>query len=947
MKISSLLRCMLYNGSMATQLLATKLYIPTPRPTIVSRPRLLRQLNEIFDRKLTLISAPAGFGKSTLLSEWVHQKDEWPEDAVYPSSLLSQPSRVAWLSLDEGDKDLTRFLMYLIAALQTLDLNPVEGPVAKIGAGALAMLQSPQPPSAESILTDLLNEIATVPDDIALVLDDYHVLDSRAVDDTLAFLLEHLPPQLHLIIATREDPHLPLARLRARDQLTELRAADLRFTSSEAAEFLDCVMGLHLSSEDISALEARTEGWIAGLQLAALSLRGQSETSGFIKAFTGSHRFVLDYLIEEVLAQQPESVQTFLVRTSILDRLCGPLCDALLLDTAPSLSGQETLEYLEHANLFIVPMDNDRRWYRYHHLFAELLRHRLAQSSPSLVPELHHLASVWLESENLIEEAVVHAFASADMERTADLIYHFAHRVHIQTNLTTLSGWLAALPEPILRARPWLCAYQALAWYWTGPRDHVEERLQLAEQAIPQSQMPAAEATHLAGYIAAIRAHYALVSGDIPRVLAMAQVAFQKLPQGDYMRGWTAVALGGAYWGQGDVVASQQAFQTARTVALQHNYRFLAVPPACYVGMQLVKQGQLDKALSVYREGVEYATMVGGQQLPIAGFPKVKLGDVLRERNDLSGAEEWLRVGVEQCIQLGHPDVLVDAYTALARLQLAQNDWPGAYTTFQKADELAQKSPVDPFVRCWLDDCRVRLWLAKGRLDPLERWVQASGLTVDGELSYHYDLHHLNLARLLVAQARGAATFPEAQAGLSRASGLLARLLIAAEKAGWLYETIKILVLQALVFAESTDRDKALQALGRALTLAEPGGFIRIFVDEGVPMAQVLCEAAARRLSPDYVSKLLAAFEAERLSTPGKIKDKPDPAPAQLFVEPLSPRELDILRLIAQGLSNDAIGKRLFLALSTVKGHNRILFDKLQVQSRTEAVARARELGLL
>jgi LuxR family maltose regulon positive regulatory protein len=701
------------------------------------------------------------------------------------------------------------------------------------------------------------------------------------------------------------------------------------------------VMGLNLSAEGIAALETRTEGWIAGLQLAALSMQGQHDTSGFIKSFTGSHRFVMDYLVEEVLKQQSEIVQTFLLRTSILDRMCGPLCDAVLLDSPAS--GQETLEYLEHANLFIVPMDNDRHWYRYHHLFAELLHQRLEQTSPTLAPKLHRRASVWLESENLIEEAVVHAVASRDWEHTANLIYHFAHRVHIQTNLTTLGGWLAFLPEPIIRARPWLCVYQALAWYWTGPRDRIEERLQLAEQTLPGPQMPEAEATHLAGYIAAIRAHYALVSGDIPRVLTMAQAALQQLPEGDYMRGWTAVALGGAYWGQGNVVASQQAFQTAKTVALQHNYRLLAVPPACYVGMQLVKQGQLDEALCVYREGVEYATVAGGQQLPIAGFPKVKLGDMLRERNDLPGADQWLRPGVEQCLQLGHPDVLVDAYTALARLQLAQDDWPGAYATFQKADELAQKSPVDPFVRCWLDDCRVRLWLAKGRLDELAQWAEASGLTVDGELSYHYDLHHLNLARLLLARARRATTPAQAHACLSQVSGLLARLLVAAEQAGWVHETIKILVLQALVFAKSSDKDKALQALGRALALAEPGGFIRIFVDEGSPMAQLLSEAAVQGIMPDYVGKLLAVSKAEEQ----KSENKSYLPSAQLLIEPLSQRELEVLQLIARGLSNREISERLFLALSTVKGHNRILFDKLQVQSRTEAVARARELGLL
>jgi LuxR family maltose regulon positive regulatory protein len=621
--------------------------------------------------------------------------------------------------------------------------------------------------------------------------------------------------------------------------------------------------------------------------------------------------------------------------------MCGPLCDAVLLPQ--TASGQETLEYLEHTNLFIIPLDNERRWYRYHHLFAELLRHRLEQTGLALVPTLHRRASVWLENENLIEEAVSHALASYDWDHAAKLIFHFAHQVHIQTNLTKLSDWLAALPEPVIRAQPWLCVYQALAWYWAGPRNRIEECLQLAEQALPGSQMPEAEVAHLAGYIAAIRAHYALVSGDIPRVLHMAQEALQKLPEGDYMRGWTSVALGGAYWGQGNVIASQQAFQTAKGVALQHNYRFLAVPPACYVGMQLVKQGKLDEAICVYREGVEYATVAAGQQLPIAGFPKVKLGDVLRERNDLQGADQWLRSGVEQCLQLGHPDVLVDAYVALARLQLAQNDWPGAYATFQKADELAQRSPVDPFVRCWLDDCRVRLWLAKDRLDELAQWAEASGLTVDGELSYHYDLHHLNLARFLLARARCAASPVQAHTYLSEVSGLLARLLVAAEKASWVYETIKILVLQTLVFAEASDKDKALQALERALALAEPGGFVRLFLDEGPPMAQLLSETATRGMMTNYIGRLLTAFECDAQSS----EAKPDLSTSQSLIDPLSQRELDVLRLIAQGLSNHAIGQRLCLALSTVKGHNRIIFDKLQVQSRTEAVARARKLGLL
>ena len=904
---------------MSTPILATKLYVPPPRSKVILRPNLIVRLNEGLNRKLTLVSAPAGFGKTTLVSEWV--------------AGCEQP--VAWLSVEKRDENPTTFMTYVVAALQTI--------VPKIGEGVLGALRSPQPPPIESILTILLNEITSIPNNFVLVLDDYHTLESKPVDDVISFLLEHLPPQMHLVIATREDPDLPLARLRVRGQLTELRAAELRFTPAEAAEFLNQVMGLNLSAENIAALETRTEGWIAGLQLAAISMQGHHDTESFIKSFTGSHHFILDCLGEEVLRQQPESLQMFLMRTSILDRLCGPLCDVVALN--PSASGQETLDYLEHANLFVVPLDDERRWYRYHHLFAELLRHRLSQTSPALAPKLHRQASAWFERENLIEESVAHAFAGQDWEYAANLIQHFAHTVHRQTNLTALGGWLAALPESVIHARPWLCVYQALAWYWTGPRDRIEEYLQLAEEATPGSHMTEAEVTRLAGYIAAIRAHYALVSGNIPRVLAMAEAAIQQLPEGDYMRGWTAVALGGAYWGQGNVNASLQAFQTAKTVALQNNYRLLAVAPSCYVGMQLIKQGKLNEAFCVYHEGVEYATMTGGQQLPIAGFPKVKLGDVLREKNDLSGADQWLRPGVEQCLQLGHPDVLADAYVMLARLQLAQNDWPGAYATFQKADEVANKSPVDPFVRCWLDDCRVRLYLANGHLDDLNRWVEASGLTVDGELSYHYELHHINLARVLLARARFATTAADVHGCLRQASTLLSRLLIAAEKAGWVYETIKILVLQALVLAESND-SKTLQALSDALELAQPGGFIRVFVDEGPSMARLLTKAAADGIMPDYVGKLLAAFEGEKQ----KIGPKPDLSAIQdapPLIEPLSQRELEILRLMAQGLSNRQICDRIFLALDTVKGHNRRIFDKLQVQRRTEAIARAREFGLL
>src|SRR5437588_6988780 len=450
---------------MPTPILATKLYIPRLRPNVVSRPRLIERLNEGLHRNLILISAPAGFGKTTLVSAWVASCDR----------------QVAWLSLDEGDSDPARFLTYLVAALRTI--------AATIGEGVLGVLQSPQPPPTESILTALLNEITTIPDHFVLILDDYHVIDAKAIDQALTFLVEHLPPQMHLVIATREDPQLPLARLRARDQLTELRATDLRFTPSEAAEFLNQGMGLNLSAEDVTALEARTEGWIVGLQLAAISLQGQQDVTGFITSFTGSHHFVLDYLVEEVLQQQSESLQTFLLRTSILDRLCGSLCDAVLL--TPSGSGQATLEYLEHANLFLVPLDNERRWYRYHHLFADLLRQRLHQRSASSpgdevgdVTELHRRASVSYDDHGLEIDAFHHAANANDVARAERLIEGEGMPLQFRGAGAPVLNWLESLPKTALDTRPSLWVTYASTLLFGGQLTVVEPQLQPAEAAL-------------------------------------------------------------------------------------------------------------------------------------------------------------------------------------------------------------------------------------------------------------------------------------------------------------------------------------------------------------------------------------------------------------------------------------------------------------------------------
>src|SRR5438067_2433837 len=574
-----------------TPILATKLYLPRLRPNVVSRPRLLERLNEGLHRKLTLISAPAGFGKTTLVSEWVEG--------------IERPrARTAWLSLDEGENDPARFLTYLVAALQTI--------AATIGEGVLGALQSPQPPPTVSILTALLNDITTIKDPFVLVLDDYHVIDAKPIDQALTYLVEHLPPQMHLVIVTREDPPLPLARLRAGGHLTEVRAVDLRFTPSEAAEFLNQGMGLNLSTEDITALEARTEGWIAGLQLAAISLQGQQDSTSFITSFTGSHHFVLDYLVEEVLGQQSESVQTFLLRTSILDRMTGSLCDAVLL--TPPGSGQATLESIEHANLFLVPLDNERRWYRYHQLFADLLRQRLHQRSASSpgdevedVTELHIRASQWYEDNGLEIEAFHHAVAANDVVRAERLIEGEGVPLHFRGAGAPVRNWLESLPVAVLNARPSLWVTYASALMTTGQTTAVEEKLQAAEAAL-QGTEPDDRPQDLVGRIASMRATLAVIQHDGETIIAQSRRALEYLhPDNLPVRTATTWTLGYAYQLQGDRAAASQAYTEVIAIGKSFGNSIYTLAATINLGQLQEADNQLYLAAESYRRSLQLA----------------------------------------------------------------------------------------------------------------------------------------------------------------------------------------------------------------------------------------------------------------------------------------------------------------------------------------------------
>jgi LuxR family maltose regulon positive regulatory protein len=850
---------------------------------------------------VTLISAPAGFGKTTLVSEWA----------------IGAEQPVAWLSLDEGDNDPARFLAYLVTALQTIAAN--------IGEGILTVLQAPQPPPAESTLTTLLNEITSLPRHFILMLDDYHVIDSKSVDQALTFLLEHQPPQMHIVIATREDPDLPLARLRAQGQLTELRASDLRFTLSEAAEFLHHVMGLKLSTENIASLEARTEGWIAGLQLAALAMQGYQDTAGFIQSFTGSHHFVMDYLVEEVLHQQPANIQKFLLRTSILDRLCGPLCEAVLLES--STSGQETLEYLERSNLFIIHLDNERRWYRYHHLFADLLRQRLQQDlatskedAESRMKELHIRASQWYEDNGLELEAFQHAAAANDIERAERLIEGKGIPLHLRGAVTSILEWLEGLPASVLDARPSLWWRHASLLLINGQTTGVEEKLQAAEQgvaAVLQGTEPDDKNRNLLGQIAAARATLALTRYDVETMLTQSRRALKLLPPSNLTTranaNWT---LGVANMFQKDRTAASQAYTEAVSLSQKAGATFTNILATIGLGNVQEANNELYQAAETYRRILQLA---GDQPLQIIGEVHLGLAHILYEWNDLDGAEQH----GQQALQLEQQyDKVIDRYIIcevfLAGLKLARGDVVGAAAILSKASQSArQHNFVYRFPE--VAAAQVLVLLQQGNRD------------VAAHLAQTYDLP-LSQARVHLAQGDPSAALAKLEA-----------LRLEAERKHWEDERLRIMVIQAVAHHARGEKEKALPLLGEALTLAEPGGFIRLFLDEGLPMAQLLSEAKARGMMTDYTEKLLSGFEVKEQKN--ALKSSPPAAPS--LIAPLSQRELEVLKLIAQGLSNEEIGKQLFLALDTVKGHNRKIFDKLQVQRRTEAIARARALGLL
>jgi LuxR family maltose regulon positive regulatory protein len=886
---------------MSEPLLLTKLYVPPPRPKIVLRPRLIERLNEGMHCKLALISAPAGFGKTTLVSEW--------------AAVCDRP--VAWLSLDEGDNDPARFLTYLVAALQTI--------APKIGAGVLAALQSPQPPPSEAILTTLLNEITTLPDHFILVLDDYHVIDSKPVDEALTFLLKHLPPQMHLVITTREDPQLPLARLRARGQLTELRATDLRFTPSEAAEFLNQLMGLNLSEEDIAALEARTEGWIAGLQLAAISMQGHQDTASFIKSFTGSHHFVLDYLVEEVLGQQSESIQTFLLRTSILDRMCGALCDAVL--GSPSASGQETLEYLEHANLFIVPLDSERRWYRYHHLFGELLRQRLGK--PKEFAEFHLRASQWHEENGDLGAAFHHAVAAGDFVRAAGLAEAAWHGMEESFQTAAWMGRVKKLPEEVIRVRPLLCTLLGWAFANAGEPEASELCLQDAERCLHSSDVAnEVQLKPLPAMIALARAYNAQARGNLAEAVKNAELALQIIPEDDFV--WRAKAISTleiTHWASGNLESAIRGIGDWMESMTKLGNHVFVVASAFAVADMLVGLGSLSEAERTYQEALQLAAQHGPEAEHITAHHHLGLSMIYRQRGDDTLAAHHLKRAAELGLQTTLVDWLYRWHVAQAQLKEAAGDLETALALLDEAKRVYIQTLI-PDLRP-IAALKARIHLKQGRPDKAQAWAAERGLSPADEVSYLLEFEHLTLARLEIANPM--------------VNALLARLLQAAEAQKRRGSALDILLVQALAHEAQGNRPQALAALEHALALAEPEGYLRIFVDEGEAMRLLIEKQSRNRDHPlsDYADKLLAAF-TQPVAAPKSaiIHQKSD------MIEPLSERELEVLKLLRSELSGPEIAGQLIVSINTFRTHTKNIFNKLGVNDRRAAVQRAEELDL-
>jgi LuxR family maltose regulon positive regulatory protein len=911
---------------MPTQLLTSKLFIPPLRPSLVPRPRLIQLLNEGLstEHKLTLISAPAGFGKTTLVVDWLKQ--------------IHLP--VAWLSLDEADNDLQRFLAYVAAAFQQVD--------EEIGASLLSALQSPQLPAMEMVLTHLLNEIALRTDSLILVLDDYHLLTEAAILEVMGFLLARQPPQLHLVLTTREDPDLPLARLRARDQLTEIRARDLRFTRGEADIFLRGVMGLALSEQDVAALEGRTEGWVVGLQLAGLSMQKQADLKAFIQDFSGSHRHILDYLTDEVLQRQPEEVRTFLLQTAILDRLSGPLCDAV----TRRIDSDKLLARLETANLFLIPLDEERRWYRYHHLFSDLLHNQLARSQPELVPELHRRASRWYEKNGDIQAAVDHALQDTDPTQAARLIEQHVLPMLYQSQVAMVMGWFDRLPEEILGSAPMLCIGKAWAlalMQHDARRGEVELALQAADQALERMNAGEVLRDLVTGHAATIRAvlpQSSVLTGDDPeRLIALSREAQRLLPEdAKAIRSVNALNIGNRYLALADLEAANLEFKQALEDGLSGGNFYAAIYGPINLAESTLLLGHLREALQLCDTYIgRFNQILAGQNFPPIGALYVLKGSILLEFNRLAEAEPILVEGLDLIRWMGDYSAYQKGYTALARLCAIQGDRSAMSEAVQILEETfpegaiyAQALRQRLLLRYWPDDPDVR--------EDAQIWLNQSGIEFDALAVIHsvdpisetYFESYLGAAHVLRCLAQGKpGAYP-----LDDVLAYLERQVEFAETHGFVSWVVEIALARTLLYQAGGKKEEALQTLELAIRAAAPTGLFRIFLDEGEPLQALLEE-----LKPQLKDEALIVYANHLLETFSGGPAKPETGEKHEVL--LSEREVEVLQNLARGLTYEEIGRQLFLSLNTIQFHIKSIYRKLSANRRAQAIEKAREMNLI
>jgi len=907
---------------MFTYLLTTKLHIPPSRPALVSRPRLIERLNAGRHGKLTLVSAPAGFGKTTLVSTWLQN--------------VSSP--VGWLSLDENDNDPVRFVTYLVAALQQIEPT--------IGRGVEVMLQSSPTSAPDALIGSLINDLAATSEPFILVLDDYHLVNRPVIHQALAFLLRHQPPQMHLVLISRSDPPLQMARLRARGQLLEISPADLRFSSQEATRFLNQVMGLNLTPSEVAALSERTEGWIAGLQLAALSMRSHEDLSRFVQSFSGSHRYVLDYLLEEVFSNQSQRVQTFLLQTSILSRLTGPLCDAVTGQT----DGQAMLLRLERANLFLIALDDERRWYRYHHLFADFLRHYYAADKvPPLVlggvrggladvaddqASCHQKAASWYEANGLFDLAVKHALATGDMAEAGRVIALASGSMLKNGLASTLLGWLDALPDRFVRTDPELALNKGWALYLSGQIDGAESYAQAAQEHDSASAENRNALISLRAFLAFQRGHFSEATE-----LATAALSEESEP---ILRGviWLNLAL--AQWVMGSLSAAAQSLKEAIRFAQQAGNMLVAVNALNQLALIRDQKAQRHDAIALCQQAIDLCVDEHGE-MPTACIAYVTLGTLYLEANELSLAHQQIKKGLDLAQQCGMVMTLFNGNMALAQWQMATGEAEAALSTIREtrhslhhATSVLAANPFGPLAQ--LQAIEADIQLKQGNLAAAMRWFDSANLSADeqthSELAtahYFYQIAYLNYARVLLAKNR-----------LREAQRLLEKLAHSAQKGKRDRQLITIYILQAetrqrLDQQVSPKANQALAYLSKAIQLAAPEGYLRPFLDESPTIAHLLSHL--RHLAPTFVERLLNAFQEQ----PPALNR----ADHQPLIEPLSKREIEVLQLVAAALSNREIAKRLIISVGTVKTHVHHIYRKMGVRNRMEAVMQAQKLKLV